>query len=66
MAQRAAAQVPELAGAAIALPTTTPFGGQVLYRARLVALSAQTASAACRRLNARQLPCIVVRPGAAA
>jgi D-alanyl-D-alanine carboxypeptidase len=67
MAQRAQDQVPDLlAGAAIAVPTTTPFGGQVLYRARLTALSATLAALSCHRLNARQLPCIVVRPGAAA
>jgi cell division septation protein DedD len=67
MAERARTEVPDLlAGAAIQVPTTAPFGGQVLYRARLVALSSTLATLSCRRLNARQLPCIVVRPGAAA
>jgi hypothetical protein len=67
MAERARAEVPDLlAGANVAVPPTTPLGGQVLYRARLTALSATLASLSCRRLNARQLPCIVVRPGASA
>jgi D-alanyl-D-alanine carboxypeptidase len=67
MAQRARDQAPDLLGAAaIAAPSTTPFGGRVLYRARLTALSSTLAALSCQRLNARQMPCIVVRPGAAA
>ena len=56
----------ELAGllgnAAVALPATTPFGGSVLYQARLTNLSMQTAVQACSALNRRQLPCVVVQP----
>jgi D-alanyl-D-alanine carboxypeptidase len=62
MAESARAQAPELRSAALALQPTAPFGGTVLYRARLVHLSANAASSACTRLNHRQLPCVVVRP----
>jgi D-alanyl-D-alanine carboxypeptidase len=44
---------------------TSPFGGRVLYRARLGNLSANAANAACARLAASQQPCIVVAPGQA-
>ena len=67
MAERARGELPDLlAGASVAVPTTAPLGGQVLYRARLTALSATLAALSCQRLNARQLPCIVVRPGVGA
>jgi D-alanyl-D-alanine carboxypeptidase len=56
---RAEASV-ELANSPIALPATAPFGGLVLYRARLTHLSATKAAQACVILNGRQLPCIVV------
>lgn len=49
-----------LANAPIVLPPTTPFGGHVLYRARLVHLSATRAAQACVILNGHQLPCVVV------
>jgi D-alanyl-D-alanine carboxypeptidase len=63
VAEGARAEAPnQLRSASIALPTTTPFGGSVLYRARLVHLSAGAASDACQRLNQRQLPCVVVQP----
>ncbi len=63
VAEGARAQAPDqLRAAAIALPPT-PNGGSVLYRARLVNLSASAASNACWRLNQRQLPCVVVQPG---
>ena len=63
VAEGARAQAPEqLRSAALALPPTPPFGSTVLYRARLVNLSASTASSACTHLNQRQLPCIVVPP----
>ncbi len=63
VAEGARAEAPQdLRSAAVALPTTTPFGGQVLYRARLAHLSANQASGACSHLNQRQLPCVVVRP----
>ena len=52
----------ELRAASVALPPTSPFGGAPLYRARLVGVSADAANTACQRLNARQLPCVVVRP----
>ncbi len=63
VAEGARAEAPDpLRDAAIALPTTTPFGGAVLYRARLMNLSAQAAENACAQLNQRQLPCVIVRP----
>jgi hypothetical protein len=63
VAEGARAQAPQqLRSAALALPPTAPSGGSVLYRARLVHLSADEASSACTHLNQRQLPCIVVRP----
>jgi D-alanyl-D-alanine carboxypeptidase len=63
VAEGARAEAPEdLRTAAVALPATTPFGGSVLYRARLVHLSAREASGACTHLNQRQLPCVVVQP----
>jgi hypothetical protein len=49
----------------LALQPTAPFGGKVLYRARLAHLSASAAANACTRLNQRQLPCVVVRPAGA-
>jgi len=52
-----------LATAQIELLPTTPFGGAVVYRARLGNLSSTTANAACARLAAAQRPCIVVGPG---
>lgn len=65
VAEGARAQLPaELQSADIALPATTPFGGLVLYRARLVHLSAGEALAACSALSRRQLPCVVLRGSA--
>ena len=62
VAEGARAQAPDqLRTAAVALPTT-PNGGSVLYRARLVNLSSSAASNACWHLNQRQLPCVVVQP----
>jgi hypothetical protein len=52
-----------LTNAGIELPTTAPFGGKVLYRARLTRLSAGAATQACAQLSQRQLPCMVVPPG---
>lgn len=51
-----------LSGATLSMPVTTPFGGRVLYRARLVGLPQTLAELACQRLNAAQLPCLIVRP----
>jgi cell division septation protein DedD len=63
VAEGARAEAPQpLRAAVLSLPPTTPFGGSVLYRARLANLSANAASAACAQLNQRQLPCIVVSP----
>ncbi len=52
-----------LAAAAIDAPPTTPFGGAVLYRARLAALTPETAAQACARLSARGNACMTVPPG---
>ncbi len=54
-----------LGGARIELLPTTPFGGAVIYRARLANLSASAASTACARLTAQLLPCMVIPPGQA-
>ncbi len=65
VADSARAQLPaELHSADIALPATTPFGGLVLYRARLVHLSASQALVACSLLGQRQMPCVVLRGSA--
>ena len=53
----------ELQSAQTVLGTTAPFGGQVLYRARLLGLSAGTASAACGELAAQSMACVTVPPG---
>ncbi len=53
----------ELAPARVVLGTTSPFGGRVLYRARLQGLSAESASAACGELSARAQACVIVPPG---
>jgi D-alanyl-D-alanine carboxypeptidase len=50
----------QLANATIALPATPPFGGLILYSARLTNLSANAAAQACATLNSHQLPCIVL------
>ncbi|MBV9117721.1 MAG: transglycosylase SLT domain-containing protein [Acetobacteraceae bacterium] len=60
-ARRAASYL--LAAAPIDTPPTTPFGGAVLYRARLAALTPQTAAQACARLSAHGAACITVPPG---
>ena len=63
VAEGARAEAPDaLRSAALELPPTTPFGGAVLYRARLAHLTAAQASSACSQLNQRQLPCVVVQP----
>ena len=51
-----------LTTAQIELLPTTPFGGKIVYRARLGNLSANAANAACARLAANQQPCMVVAP----
>jgi D-alanyl-D-alanine carboxypeptidase len=62
VAEAARAEAPgQLRGAAVGLPPISD-GGAVLYRARLVNLSASGAANACTNLNRRQLPCVVVQP----
>lgn len=62
VAEAARAEAPgQLRSAAVALPPTSD-GGAMLYRARLVNLSASGAANACTNLNRRQLPCVVVQP----
>jgi hypothetical protein len=53
----------QLSGAATQLGTTAPFGGRVLYRARLAGLSAYGAQAACAALASQRQPCVTVPPG---
>jgi hypothetical protein len=66
MAQNARNEISALIGNAdISLAPTTPFGGSILYQARLTHLSAQAAVQACSALNRQQLPCVVVQPGSA-
>jgi hypothetical protein len=45
------------------LGTTAPFGGQVLYRARLLGITQPAADTACGRLAARRWACLTVPPG---
>jgi cell division septation protein DedD len=66
IAEGARAEVPaQLGDASLALPVVTTPAGAVLYRARLTGLSGGDAADACRLLNRRQLPCLVVQPGGA-
>ena len=60
-ARRAAPDL--LSEAAIDLPPTAPFGGAVLYRARLDALTPEAAARACARLTAGGTACLTVPPG---
>lgn len=63
-ADRARGIAPDVLGRARTLtPTTSPFGGNVLYRARLTDLSEGAATTACVRLSSRQQACMVVPPG---
>ncbi len=52
----------ELGGAQVALGPTSPFGGQVLYRARLEGMSARSATEACSLLSAQSQSCVTVPP----
>ncbi len=64
VAEGAREEAPEWLGdAGVALPATTPFGGNILYQARLVNLTQHEAADACAALNRRQLPCVVVQAG---
>ncbi len=53
----------ELGAAQAVLGRTAPFGGQVMYKARLLGLSAQNAALACRDLRAQSQACVAVAPG---
>jgi len=53
----------ELAGAQSVVQQTVPFGGNILYRARLAGLPRSGAGAACSHLRAQNIPCMVVAPG---
>ncbi len=48
--------------AKVELPATTPFGGKVAFRARLLGLSETSAADACSRLGGRGIACITVPP----
>jgi D-alanyl-D-alanine carboxypeptidase len=63
VAETARLAAPELQGARVEVPATTPFGTTVLYRARLAGISSAAAAQACIRLGGRQVPCMVVPPG---
>ncbi len=64
VADRARRVAPEeLAGAQTILGTTAPFGGQTLYRARLIGITHPAAENACGRLNAQSWACLTVPPG---
>jgi D-alanyl-D-alanine carboxypeptidase len=53
----------DLAGSQSVVQSTTPFGGSVLYRARLAGLAHASAGNACAALRAQNIPCMVVAPG---
>ncbi len=53
----------ELSAARTVVGLTSPFGGHVLYRARLAGLSAQNAALACSALSAQRQACVTVPPG---
>jgi D-alanyl-D-alanine carboxypeptidase len=62
-AESARAALPDaLRTAKIELPATTPFGGKMAFRARLVGLPPAAASDACARLSGRGMACITVPP----
>lgn len=52
-----------LDGASAAVGEVRGGGGASLYRARVVGVSADAASAACGRLQARGMACVIVPPG---
>jgi len=51
-----------LTSAQVEVSTTEPFGSQVLFRARLTNLTADSAAGACSRLVQVRVPCLIVRP----
>ncbi len=63
MAESARSLAPAQLGSAEAvLGATAPFGGRVLYRARLAGLSWDAALAACGQLTAQRQTCVAVPP----
>jgi D-alanyl-D-alanine carboxypeptidase len=61
--ESARSAAPELLRTATAeLPATTPFGGKVAFRARLVGLTSTAAIDACSRLSGQGLSCMTVPP----
>jgi hypothetical protein len=52
-----------LSGTRTVVGLTAPFGGHVMYRARLAGLSAQSAALACSTLSAQRQACVTVPPG---
>ncbi len=55
--------LPDVLGPArLQVTPTEPFGNSVLFRAQLANLSADSAAAACARLSAAAMPCLIVRP----
>jgi hypothetical protein len=64
MAESARSLAPAQLGSAEAvLGTTAPFGGRVLYRARLAGLTWDAALAACGQLTSQRQTCVAVPPG---
>jgi D-alanyl-D-alanine carboxypeptidase len=62
-AENARTMLPDLLRTAkTELPATTPFGGKIAFRARLVGLSPAAATDACSRLSGLGLPCLTVSP----
>jgi D-alanyl-D-alanine carboxypeptidase len=51
-----------LTSAQVEVSETEPFGSQVLFRARLKNLTADSAAGACSRLAQVRMPCLIVRP----
>ena len=62
-AENARSAVPDLLRMAkIELPSTSPLGSQVAFRARLFGLSPSGAAEACSRLSSRGVACLTVAP----
>jgi hypothetical protein len=53
----------QLGSAHTTVTRTTPFGGQILYRARLTGITHPAADQACTRLTAHSWSCLTVPPG---
>jgi len=64
VAAGARASIPDLLGAGyVETMPTTPFGGHLVYRARVAGLAAGSAVGACTRLQAQGLGCMIIPPG---